>query len=78
MLRWHIGLACEVPEADLFPRIVGYEVAREGGVFGWLNPCSEFRVASAQAELQVGNPDRKDGKHLLYARESGAIIRLSV
>ncbi len=76
MLRRHIALADEFPEVELFRRVGGYEVRREGGVFGWLNPSGEVSVAGAQNQLRVGDPDRKDGKHYLYAREVGAVIRM--
>jgi hypothetical protein len=76
MLRGPLGLANEFPAEELFRRVAGYEVEREGGVFGWLKPSGAVRMASAQVQLQVGNPDRKDGKHLLYAREVGAVIRM--
>jgi hypothetical protein len=45
-------------------------------VFGWLNPSAASHLESAQVELRVGDPDRKDGKHYLYAREPGAVIRM--
>ncbi len=76
MLRRHIGLPNEFSPEHLFRRVASYEVEREGGVFGWLNPSGDVRVASAQGQLRVGDPDRKDGKHYLYAREAGAIVRM--
>lgn len=78
MLRRHIGLINEIPAEELFRRVAGYEVEREGGVFGWLSPSGAIHVASDQVQLRVGNPDRKDGKHYLYAREAGAVIRVAL
>jgi hypothetical protein len=77
VLRRHIALGDEFPEDELFRRVDGYEVKREGGVFGWLNPSGEVSVAGAQYQLRVGDPDRKDGKHVLYAREAGVVIRMT-